>query len=229
MGQNILSMNGISKIYSSDEMDTYALKSVDLTINAGDFISISGPSGCGKSTLLSIIGLLDACSSGDYSIDGQNVATLSNEQAAQIRANKFGFIFQSFNLLDELSVFDNIALPLNYSNTSFSSKQIKEKVERCLEKVDMIHRINHKPNQLSGGQQQRIAIARALVNSPSLLLVDEATGNLDSTTGKKIMEMIVELNNEGTAVCLVTHEQHFAQMAKRKFELLDGELKERAE
>ena len=188
MDQNILSMNGISKIYSSDEMDTYALKSVYLNVNAGDFISISGPSGCGKSTLLSIIGLLDAYNSGDYFIDGQNVATLSNEQAAQIRANKFGFIFQSFNLLDELSVFDNIALPLNYSRTTFSSKQIKEKVERCLEKVDMTHRINHKPNQLSGGQQQRIAIARALVNSPSLLLVDEATGNLDSTTGKKRSE-----------------------------------------
>ena len=203
-------------------METHALQGVNLEVLEGDYISISGPSGCGKSTLLSILGLLDSPTSGQYIIANNDVSNLDVNQRASIRNKYIGFVFQSFNLIDELSVFDNIALPLRYSDAALSEREIKEKVTQCLEKVAMTHRADHKPNQLSGGQQQRIAIARALVNNPAILLVDEPTGNLDSKNGDAVMKMLAELNEQGTTICMVTHDARYANMAKTQLYLLDG-------
>ena len=183
-----IQMKNISKVFETEELETHALKNIDITINSGDYVSISGPSGCGKSTLLSILGLLDMPTSGEYYIEGVNVTELSLDQAAEIRNSKIGFVFQSFNLIDELSVFDNVALPLRYKTQVPSAKEITDRVNECLGLVDMTHRASHKPNQLSGGQQQRIAIARALVANPAILLVDEPTGNLDSKSGDQVMD-----------------------------------------
>jgi putative ABC transport system ATP-binding protein len=219
-----IKMTGISKVFESDLLETHALKSIDLSIAAGEYVSISGPSGCGKSTLLSLLGLLDMPTSGDYFIEGQNVSHLSLDQAAEIRNSKIGFVFQSFNLIDELSVFDNVALPLRYSNPRVSEQGIKSRVDLCLEMVAMSHRSSHKPNQLSGGQQQRIAIARALVADPAILLVDEPTGNLDSKSGDQVMDVLAELNKKGTTICMVTHDPRYADMAKRQLKLLDGNI-----
>jgi putative ABC transport system ATP-binding protein len=224
MREPILKMTGITKVFSTDEMDTHALRGIDLEIYRGDFISICGPSGCGKSTLLSLLGLLDTPTEGCYVIENTDVSQLSLSAAASIRNEKIGFIFQSFNLIDELSVFDNIALPLRYRRNKIREKEIQEKVMECLGKVDMTHRANHKPNQLSGGQQQRIAIARALVGNPALLLVDEPTGNLDSRNGDAVMDMLTHLNREGAAICMVTHDPRYADMAARKMHLLDGKM-----
>ena len=179
----ILRMENISKIFETEELETHALKAISLVINKGDYVSISGPSGCGKSTLLSLMGLLDIATGGEYFIEGKNVTELTLDEAAEVRNAKIGFIFQSFNLIDELSVFDNVALPLRYHTEKFSSDTIKNRVTNCLEQVGLSHRISHKPNQLSGGQQQRVAIARALIARPAVLLVDEPTGNLDSKSG----------------------------------------------
>ena len=212
----------ITKKFVSSEMETHALQGVDLEIFSGDYVSISGPSGCGKSTLLAILGLLDTATSGQYFIGERDVSQLSVNQRATVRNEHIGFVFQSFNLIDELSVFDNVALPLRYRQQSLSDAEIKQKVSACLEKVQMSHRANHKPNQLSGGQQQRIAIARALVNDPDVLLVDEPTGNLDSKNGDAVMQMLGELNKQGTTICMVTHDPRYADMAKRKLYLLDG-------
>ena len=187
-------------------------------------MSISGPSGCGKSTLLSILGLLDMPTSGEYFIEGTNVTDLSLDQAAEIRNSKIGFIFQSFNLIDELSVFDNVALPLRYKTKVPNDKEISDRVHECLELVDMSHRTSHKPNQLSGGQQQRIAIARALVANPAILLVDEPTGNLDSKSGDQVMDVLEKLNNSGTTICMVTHDPRYADMADIQLKLLDGSI-----
>jgi putative ABC transport system ATP-binding protein len=187
-------------------------------------VSISGPSGCGKSTLLSILGLLDMPSGGEYEIEGVNVTDLSLDQAAEIRNSKIGFIFQSFNLIDELSVFDNVALPLRYKTKVPSDKEIATRVAECLELVGMSHRSSHKPNQLSGGQQQRIAIARALVAKPAILLVDEPTGNLDSKSGDQVMDVLEKLNDNGTTICMVTHDPRYADMAKTQLRLLDGAI-----
>lgn len=217
-------MTGISKIFETDDLETHALKSIDLTINAGDYVSISGPSGCGKSTLLAILGLLDMPSAGEYIIEGENVSDLTLDQAAEIRNSKIGFIFQSFNLIDELSVFDNVALPLRYKDKVPSDAEIATRVKACLEMVDMSHRASHKPNQLSGGQQQRIAIARALVAEPAILLVDEPTGNLDSKSGDQVMDVLEKLNNSGTTICMVTHDPRYADMAKTQLKLLDGSI-----
>ncbi|WP_215396286.1 ABC transporter ATP-binding protein [Rheinheimera oceanensis] len=214
----------ITKVFVGEEMDTHALKGVNLSIYDGDYISISGQSGCGKSTLLSILGLLDMPTGGKYFIEDHDVSQLTLTQSAEIRNQKIGFIFQQFNLIDELSVFDNIALPLNYSKTSYSQTQIAERVQFCLDKVEMGHRAKHKPNQLSGGQQQRIAIARALVANPAILLVDEPTGNLDSKNGDVVMEMLAKLNEEGTTICMVTHDPRYATMSKTQFHMLDGVL-----
>ena len=221
-----IEMRGISKIFETEDMQTIALKDVNLKIFAGDYVSISGPSGCGKSTLLSIIGLLDVPTDGDYLIEGKNVTNLSLDEAAEVRNQKLGFIFQSFNLIDELSVFDNVALPLRYSDKSFSEKQIQDRAKECLESVDMGHRINHKPNQLSGGQQQRVAIARALVANPAILLVDEPTGNLDSKSGDQVMGVLERLNRQGTTICMATHDPRYADMADKKLRLLDGTILE---
>ncbi|GHF02770.1 ABC transporter ATP-binding protein [Thalassotalea profundi] len=222
--QEIVKMEKISKIFETEELETHALKEINLTINQGDYICIAGPSGCGKSTLLSIMGLLDVASQGEYFIEGINVTKLSLDQAAEVRNEKIGFIFQSFNLIDELSVFDNVALPLRYHKATFTKKEIEERVTECLKLVGLTHRVSHKPNQLSGGQQQRVAIARALVAKPALLLVDEPTGNLDSKSGDQVMAVLKELNDNGTTICMVTHDPRYADMAKIKIQLLDGTI-----
>jgi len=222
MSTAILSLNNIGKVFETEELETHALKSISLTINKGDYVSISGPSGCGKSTLLSIMGLLDVSSSGEYFIEGVNVTDLSLDDAAEVRNEKIGFIFQSFNLIDELSVFDNVALPLRYHADKPNGATIKKRVTECLEKVGLSHRISHKPNQLSGGQQQRVAIARALVADPAVLLVDEPTGNLDSKSADQVMDVLDQLNKGGTTICMVTHDPRYAEMAHTKVQLLDG-------
>lgn len=222
--QSNIKLTGITKKFITSEMETHALQGVDLEIFDGDYVSISGPSGCGKSTLLTILGLLDTPTSGEYIIAGHSISNLSVNERATLRNEHIGFVFQSFNLIDELSVFDNIALPLRYRQQALSSEEISARVMACLEKVHMSHRAQHKPNQLSGGQQQRIAIARALVNNPAILLVDEPTGNLDSKNGDAIMQMLAELNQAGTTICMVTHDPRYADMATTKLHLLDGTM-----
>ena len=219
-----IELKGIEKVFEMEDVDTYALRGVDLVIRAGEYVSVSGPSGCGKSTLLSILGLLDTASEGQYFIEGKDVTHLSIDEAAEIRNNKIGFIFQSFNLIDELSVFDNVALPLRYSVEEYTEEQIASRVKECLDMVEMSHRSGHKPNHLSGGQQQRIAIARALVAKPAMLLVDEPTGNLDSKSGDNVMNILQELNDKGTTICMVTHDPRYADMAKRQLKLFDGKI-----
>jgi putative ABC transport system ATP-binding protein len=219
-----IEMKSISKVFETDDVETHALKDVDIVIRAGEYVSISGPSGCGKSTLLSLLGLLDMSSSGSYTIEGLDVSSLSLDEAAAIRNEKIGFVFQSFNLIDELSVFDNVALPLQYKKELPTDEFIKERVEACLAMVEMSHRADHKPNQLSGGQQQRIAIARALVADPAILLVDEPTGNLDSQSGDTVMAVLADLNKNGTTICMVTHDARYADMAKIQLRLLDGQI-----
>lgn len=219
-----IEMRNISKVFETEALETHALSDINLTINSGDYVSISGPSGCGKSTLLSLLGLLDMPSSGQYFIEGEDVSQLSLDEAAEIRNKKIGFIFQSFNLIDELSVFDNVALPLRYSSEKPDTQTIKSRVNECLAQVSMTHRASHKPNQLSGGQQQRIAIARALITKPAILLVDEPTGNLDSKSGDQVMDVLAELNEQGTTICMVTHDPRYADMAKIQLRLLDGAI-----
>jgi putative ABC transport system ATP-binding protein len=219
-----ISMSNISKVFQTEALETHALTDISLTINKGDYVSISGPSGCGKSTLLSLLGLLDMPTSGQYLIEGEDVSQLSLDQAAETRNSKIGFVFQSFNLIDELSVFDNVALPLRYHSDKPNAETIKMRVNECLAQVSMTHRTSHKPNQLSGGQQQRIAIARALVTNPAILLVDEPTGNLDSKSGDQVMEVLEKLNENGTTICMVTHDPRYADMAKIQLKLLDGAI-----
>ncbi|WP_229217319.1 ABC transporter ATP-binding protein [Massilia forsythiae] len=219
-----IQLKDITKMFATDEMETHALRGIDLSIRAGDYVSIAGPSGCGKSTLLAILGLLDTPTSGQYLIEGKDVAGMSLAQSASIRNEKIGFVFQAFNLIDELSVYDNIALPLRYRNKTLSQSEIDARVAKWLDKVEMGHRARHRPSQLSGGQQQRVAIARALVGEPAILLVDEPTGNLDSTNGDIVMEMLAQLNREGTTLCMVTHDQRYADMATTKLHLMDGKM-----
>jgi putative ABC transport system ATP-binding protein len=214
----------LCKVFSTDEVDTYALADISLELLQGDYVSISGPSGCGKSTLLSILGLLDAPTSGRYWLDGVDVSQVDLKQSAQLRCEKIGFIFQQFNLIDELSVADNLALPLRYSKQERSPAEIEQRVAECLNQVAMGHRAKHKPSQLSGGQQQRVAIARALVAKPAILLVDEPTGNLDSKNGDAIMGLLEQLNDAGTTICMVTHDPRYASFAKRQITLLDGRI-----
>jgi putative ABC transport system ATP-binding protein len=217
-------LNKVSKVYDTRLVETHALSEVTLEIDRGDFVSISGPSGCGKSTLLSILGLLDSPTSGQYFIDGIDVSSLDFDAGAAVRNEKIGFVFQSFNLIDELSVFDNVALPLRYSSRSFSSREIEDAVNAALQIVSMEHRSQHQPNQLSGGQQQRVAIARAIVHSPSILLVDEPTGNLDSQSGDAVMALLKTLNAKGTTICMVTHDPAYAQAARTRLRLRDGSI-----
>ena len=214
----------VSKVYDTKFVETHALSGLSFEIAKGDFVSISGPSGCGKSTLLSILGLLDSPTSGQYFIDGIDVSSLDFDQSAAIRNEKIGFVFQAFNLIDELDVFDNVALPLRYSSKSRSAKEIETLVNGALETVDMHHRKNHFPNQLSGGQQQRVAIARAIVHQPSILLVDEPTGNLDSKSGDAVMQLLKNLNQQGATICMVTHDPHYAGAAKVRLKLQDGAI-----
>lgn len=220
----IIKVQQLGKIFSTSDMLTHALQGIDLEIQPGEYLSISGPSGCGKSTLLSIMGLLDFPSKGKLFFEGVDVDDLTLEQATAIRNEKIGFIFQQFNLIDDLNVFDNIALPLRYAKQVVSEAKIKEKVDYCLKVVGMTSMATRKPTQLSGGQQQCIAIARALVAEPSILLVDEPTGNLDSKSSDHIMATLDALNKQGTTLCVVTHDIRYAEMATRKVYLLDGQV-----
>jgi putative ABC transport system ATP-binding protein len=220
--QALIELKNISKVYSKIDMETHALRDINMAIYEGDYISISGPSGCGKSTLLSILGLLDTPTTGSYLIKNEQVANLTMDDRAEIRNLHIGFIFQAFNLIDEISVYDNVALPLKYREPKLSAKEVNKQVMDSLGKVEMQHRCSHKPNQLSGGQQQRIAIARALVGKPSILLVDEPTGNLDSKNGDLVMALLDNLNREGTTICMVTHDPRYADHANIKLNLLDG-------
>ena len=226
-GQNgadrrLLELENIHKVFTTDEVETHALSSVHLEVKKGEFVSISGPSGCGKSTLLSIVGLLDVPSEGTYRLEGTPVQSLSTADRARIRNRQIGFIFQSFNLLGELTVFENVELPLTYRGIGAGER--KQRVQEALERVRMVHRAKHLPAQLSGGQQQRVAVARALAGHPAVLLADEPTGNLDSTNAEGVMDLLRELHQSGTTICMVTHDPRFARFAERTVHLFDGRV-----
>ncbi|MFA6127690.1 MAG: ABC transporter ATP-binding protein [Bacteroidales bacterium] len=212
----------LSKVFSTEEIETLALNEVDFEVKNGEFAAIMGPSGCGKSTLLNIIGLLDNPSSGSYFFDGTDVAKFRESQRTSHRKGNIGFVFQSFNLIDELNVFENVELPLMY--LKFSSRERKEMVNKVLERMNIAHRAKHFPQQLSGGQQQRVAIARAVVANPKLILADEPTGNLDSKNGLEVMDLLTELNREGTTIVMVTHSMRDAEYAHRIINLFDGQI-----
>ena len=215
-------MESIKKVFYTDEVETHALSGVHLEIQRGEYVSIAGPSGCGKSTLLSILGLLDSPTEGTYILNEQSVASLGLAERARIRTREVGFIFQSFNLIGDLTVFENVELPLTYRGMSAAER--KERVNEALEKVGMAHRVKHYPSQLSGGQQQRVAVARALAGKPSILLADEPTGNLDSKNGEAVMQLLRELHQEGATICMVTHDSRFARHAERTIHLFDGRV-----
>lgn len=218
--QALIHLDDVKKIFFTDEVETHALSGVHLDINQGDYVSISGPSGGGKSTLLSILGLLDTPTEGNYTLNGKSVENLSLAQRARVRNQEIGFIFQSFNLIGDLTVYENVELPLTYR--SMSSGERKKRVMEALERVGMSHRGKHLPSQLSGGQQQRVAVARAVVGQPSILLADEPTGNLDSTNGEAVMELLRELHQGGATICMVTHDPRYARHADRIIHLFDG-------
>jgi putative ABC transport system ATP-binding protein len=222
MSEPLLRMDSVTKVFYTDEVETHALAGIHLEINQGDYISIAGPSGCGKSTLLSILGLLDSPSEGSYQLNGKPVQGLSLSERARIRNREIGFIFQSFNLIGDLSVYENVELPLTYRG--MNSAERKKRVNAALEKVGMAHRAKHLPSQLSGGQQQRVAVARAVVGDPLILLADEPTGNLDSTNGEAVMELLRELHRGGATICMVTHDARFARHADRSIHLFDGRV-----
>jgi len=222
-GQTLIHIQDLTKVFFTDEIETHALSGVHLTINRGEYVAMSGPSGCGKSTLLSIIGLLDTPTSGSYSLSDKPVANLDFAERARIRNQEIGFIFQSFNLIGDLTVYENVELPLTYRQR-MSSTDRKQRVMESLEKVGMAHRLRHYPSQLSGGQQQRVAVARALAGSPSILLADEPTGNLDSRNGEAVMELLQRLHREGATICMVTHDPRFAAHAQREVHLFDGKV-----
>lgn len=218
----MISTKKLKKVYRTEEVETTALNEVDVKIEAGEFVSIMGPSGCGKSTLLNILGLIDSPSGGEYHFLDHEVSRYSERQRSQLRKNNIGFIFQSFNLIDELTVFENVELPLIY--TKVGSRDRKKRVDEMLERMNMMHRRNHFPQQLSGGQQQRVAVARAIVNNPKLILADEPTGNLDSANGNDVMKTLVHLNNDGATIIMVTHSQYCAEFGNRIIRLLDGQV-----
>jgi putative ABC transport system ATP-binding protein len=211
-------------VFYTDEIETHALAGINLEIPRGQYISIAGPSGCGKSTLLSILGLLDTPSEGGYTLNGRAVADLPLAERARVRNREIGFIFQSFNLIGDLTVYENVELPLTYRG--MKSNERKERVMAALEKVEMAHRAKHLPSQLSGGQQQRVAVARAVSGSPSILLADEPTGNLDSKNGESVMGLLQELHKEGATICMVTHDPRYARHAERSIHLFDGRVVE---
>jgi putative ABC transport system ATP-binding protein len=218
----MLKLSNVSKVHQTGEVQTTALDRIDVEITAGEYVAITGPSGCGKSTLLSVLGLLDVPSSGEYWFEGQDVAGWSEAKLNELRRGRVGFIFQSFNLIEELSVYENVELALEYTNTPALER--RERVKAMLEKLGVAHRAGHRPSQLSGGQQQRVAIARALVAGPALLLADEPTGNLDTAHGDEVMRLLRKINEEGTTVVMVTHSPAHAAQASRTLHLLDGRV-----
>jgi putative ABC transport system ATP-binding protein len=216
----------IKKVFFTDEVETHALADIDLQIRQGEYLAIAGPSGCGKSTLLSLIGLLDSPTSGEHWIKGKNVAGLSSAERCRIRNREIGFIFQAFNLIGDLTVYENVEVPLTYREMAAAER--KKRVQESLERVAMAHRMKHYPAQLSGGQQQRVAVARALAGSPAILLADEPTGNLDSKNGEAVMELLRELHRSGATICMVTHDERYANHADRTVHLFDGRIVEDA-
>ena len=220
----LIRLSGVTKVFLTDEVETHALSGIHLDIREGEYVSIAGPSGCGKTTLLSILGLLDTPSAGSYALKGHEVANLSFAERARVRNREIGFIFQSFNLIGDLSVFENVELPLTYRGMSAGER--KSLVTEALERVGMAHRAKHLPSQLSGGQQQRVAVARALAGRPAILLADEPTGNLDSHNGEAVMNLLGELHQGGATICMVTHDERFAQHADRTVHLFDGQIVE---
>ena len=221
--QPIIKLRDVSRIYRTDTIETAALSGVNLSIDAGEFVCVSGPSGCGKSTLLSILGLLDQPTTGDYVLNGQHTGSLSLRAAAQLRNRQLGFVFQSFNLIGDLTVAENVELPLRYRGADAAVRQ--NRTREALELVGLMHRANHYPAQLSGGQQQRVAVARAIAGDPILLLADEPTGNLDSASGESVMQLLVDLHESGSTIVMVTHDPRYALMADRQFDLLDGTIR----
>ncbi len=222
-GASIIEIDNLTKVFYTDEIETHALSGVHLSIARGEYVAMSGPSGCGKSTLLSIVGLLDTPSAGQYVLNGKEVANLNFGDRSRIRNQEIGFIFQSFNLIGDLTVAENVELPLTY-RAGMPAAERKRRVQESLERVNMAHRMRHYPAQLSGGQQQRVAVARALGGAPSILLADEPTGNLDSKNGEAVMKLLQELHQEGSTICMVTHDPRFAAHAQRQIHLFDGKV-----
>lgn len=220
--QPVITLDGVTKVFFTEEVETHALSGIQLEINKGEFLSISGPSGCGKSTLLSILGLLDVPTDGQYWLNGTQVDELNNTGRARIRNQEIGFIFQSFNLIGDLTVYENVELPLTYRGLSGAER--KKRVGEALDKVGISNRAKHLPGQLSGGQQQRVAVARAVAGEPLILLADEPTGNLDSVNGEAVMELLRELHRGGATICMVTHDNRFASCAERTINLFDGQI-----
>ena len=218
----LIRLDAVNRVFLTDEIETHALAGVHLEIKRGEYVAISGPSGCGKSTLLAILGLLDTPSDGAYELNGQPVAKLKPGDRARIRNREIGFIFQAFNLIGDLNVYENVELPLTYRRMPSSER--KKHVHEALERVGMLHRVKHYPSQLSGGQQQRVAVARALGGSPSILLADEPTGNLDSSNGDAVMDLLDELHRSGATICMVTHDPRYARHADRTIKLFDGRV-----
>ena len=219
-GQTLIALQDVTKVFTTDEVETHALAGIELRIRKGEYVSISGPSGCGKSTLLAILGLLDSPSQGSYVLNETRVDQMKLSERARVRNREIGFIFQAFNLIGDLNVYENVELPLTYRSTP--SAERKTLVKDALERVGMSHRMKHYPSQLSGGQQQRVAVARALAGHPSILLADEPTGNLDSANGEAVMSLLSELHKDGATICMVTHDPRYASIADRTIHLLDG-------
>ncbi|MEO1370353.1 MAG: ABC transporter ATP-binding protein [Acidobacteriota bacterium] len=224
MSDPLIHLEGVTKVFYTEDVETHALSGIHLDIFPGEYVSISGPSGCGKSTLLSILGLLDTPTDGSYILNEKSVAQLSLSERARIRNREVGFIFQAFNLIGDLTVYENVELPLTYRGTPAAER--KERVQSALERVGMAHRMKHYPAQLSGGQQQRVAVARAVVGDPSILLADEPTGNLDSSNGEAVMNLLEELHAGGATICMVTHDPRYARHAERSIQLFDGRVVE---
>ena len=217
----MIKIKDLEKIYRTEEVETIALNKLSMEVKEGEFVAVMGPSGCGKSTLLNILGMLDDSDSGSFVFNGVEVAQFNERKRAEMRKHNIGFVFQSFNLIDELTVYENVELPLIYTGVKTADR--KAKVEAVLDKMKIMHRRNHYPQQLSGGQQQRVAVARAVVNNPKLILADEPTGNLDSSNGNEVMELLTDLNEQGTTIIMVTHSEHDAKFSHRIIRMLDGQ------
>ncbi len=224
MAESLIHLEGVTKVFTTDEVETHALAGIHLDIQKGEYLSIAGPSGCGKSTLLAILGLLDSPTDGTYILNAKPVQNLKLSERARIRNREIGFIFQAFNLIGDLTVYENVELPLTYRGMPGAER--KKRVHEALERVGMSHRVKHYPSQLSGGQQQRVAVARALAGDPSILLADEPTGNLDSANGEAVMDLLRELHRGGATICMVTHDPRYARYADRNIHLFDGRVVE---